>query len=412
MDDLDAIRPEMSVMSEKKTKQKAVAALESALIQRVRFTDGISRIDLAREMSLAPSTIGLYVDRLISNGILREGQKSQCDAGRPPTTLELNPQVGEFVGVDFEARQLSAVAIDFSQEFLNRRQEKIHSSDSAETVVEKIVQGIAGVTGQGRRLLGIGVGVPGTVDNRRGIAMHYEFIRGWREIPLADELSQKFGVPVYLENNIRAMALAERWFGRARDVEDFVCLGIRTGIGAGVVIDGKLHRGIGNMAGEIGGWPCPPLDNEVGYVPSDTLEHKASVRSILEQLTAAIRGGAKSSLNVGTNRTVTLDDMLRAARFDDPLVTKVLGQTAAYVARTICQLNLLLNPQQIIIAGPLSELDRTFLQPIRDMVEQLTPRLHGRVPRIVASQIGEFGGALGAAALALNHWKPTHADNV
>jgi N-acetylglucosamine repressor len=394
-------------MSANKTKQNAVAALTSALIQRVRLADGVSRIDLAREMGLAPSTIGQYVDRLIGDGVLREGKKCQCTAGRPPTILELNPHVGQFVGVDFEARQVSATAIDFSQESLHRCTEKIQAADSADNVVEKIKAIISDVAGRGRRLLGIGVGVPGTVDNRRGIAVHYEFIRGWREIPLGDQLSRKFGVPVYLENNIRAMALAERWFGRARHVQNFVCLGVRSGIGAGVVIDGKLHRGLGNMAGEIGSWPCPSTNHGSDNSPSDTLEHKASVRAILQQLTDAARGGAKTSLKVHASRMVTIEEMLRAARGGDPLVAKILHQTAEYIGRTICQINLLLNPEQIIIAGPLAELDDGFLMPIRDVVERLTPRLHGRVPRIEASQIGEFGGALGAAALAVHHWSPT-----
>jgi predicted NBD/HSP70 family sugar kinase len=394
-------------MSDIKTKQRAVADVTSALIQRVRLANGVSRIDLAREMGLAPSTIGQYVDRLIGDGVLREGKKCQCSAGRPPTILELNPHVGRFVGVDFEARQVSATAIDFSQESLRRCKEKIQATDSADDVIEKIMRAVSDVAGRGPRLLGIGVGVPGTVDNRRGVAVDYEFIRGWREIPLVDQLSRRFNAPIYLENNIRAMALAEHWFGRARHVQNFVCIGIRSGIGAGVVIDGKLHRGLANMAGEIGGWPCPPIDRETDDSPSGTLEQKGSVRAILQRLTDEARTGTKTSLKVNGTRAVTIEEVLRAARRSDPLVTKVLNQTAAYLGRTICQINLLLNPELIIIAGPLAELEDAFLKPIRDLVEQLTPKLHGRVPRIEASQIGEFGGAMGAAALALHHWTPT-----
>jgi N-acetylglucosamine repressor len=400
-------RRETYVMSEVKTKQKAVAALESALIQRVRFTEGVSRIELAREMSLAPSTIGSYVDRLIADGVLREGEKDRSSTGRPPTFLELNPHVGEFVGIDFEARQLSAASIDFSQDLLRQQRERIQISDSAADVISKIKRTISNITGREHPLLGIGVGVPGTVDNRRGIAVHYEFIRGWRDIPLADQLAQEFGVPVYLENNIRAMAVAERWFGGARGIENFVCLGIRSGIGTGVIIDGKLHRGSVNMAGEIGGWPCPPSGDEHHNTPYVTLEHKASVRAILRQLTEAVRQGATTSLKTPTaNQSVSFESMLRAARNDDPLVTKVLNQAAAFIGRTICQVNLLLNPELIVIAGPLAELDRAFLQPVRETVERFTPRLHGRVPRIIASEVGEFGGALGAAALAVHHWSP------
>src|SRR6478735_1526846 len=142
-------------MSVGKTKQKAIAAMASALIQRVRLADGVSRIELAREMGLAPSTIGQYVDRLIGDGVLREGKKCECSAGRPPTILELNPHVGQFVGVDIEARQVSAAAIDFSQETLHRCKEKLHASDSAEIVVEKIKALISNVGGQEQRLLGI-----------------------------------------------------------------------------------------------------------------------------------------------------------------------------------------------------------------------------------------------------------------
>ncbi len=214
---------------------------------------------------------------------------------------------------------------------------------------------------------------------------------------------------MYLENNIRAIALAERWFGRARHVENFVCLGVRSGIGAGVVIDGRLHRGCGNMAGEIGGWPCPPTDDEADDSPTDTLEHKASVRAILQQLTQAARNGAKTSLKVRDDRTVSIEEVLDAARRGDPLVVKVLRRMAGYLGRTICQINLLLEPEQIIIVGPLAELEEAFLKPIREVVERLTPQLHGQVPRIEASQIGDYGGALGAAALAVHHWRPSRA---
>ena len=161
------------------------------------------------------------------------------------------------------------------------------------------------------------------------------------------------------------------------------------------------------MAGEVGGWPCPAADHEPDNSQAGTLEHKASVRAILQQLTEEARSGVKTSLKVHANRMVTIEDLLRAARSGDPLVVKVLHQAAEYLGRTICQINLLLNPEQIIIAGPLTELDEAFLTPIRAVVDRLTPQLHGRVPRIEASQTGEFGGALGAAALAMHHWSPT-----
>ena len=160
------------------------------------------------------------------------------------------------------------------------------------------------------------------------------------------------------------------------------------------------------MAGEIGGWPCRRTDDKSKTLAFDTLEHKSSVRAILQQLTSAARNGATTSLKVNGDRAVSIEEMIRAARADDPLVASVLKQAAEYLGRTICQINLLLNPEQFIIAGPLARLEDGFLKPTREVVERLTPRLHGRVPQIEASQFDEFGGALGAATLALHNWSP------
>jgi N-acetylglucosamine repressor len=393
-----------------KTKPSVVSALESTLISHLRFREGLSRVELARAMDVAPSTVGLYVDRLIENGFVREGRKLRGQAGRPSITLELNPKAGQFVGVDFEARQISATAVDFSQQTLERRQITIRAGENAESVVSKIKDAVEEVAVGRRPLLGIGVAVPGTVDGKRGVALHYEFIRDWKNVPLVEKLAEHFHVPIHLENNIRAMALAERWFGQAIEVDNFVCLGIRSGIGAGVIVRGQLHRGINNLAGEIGGWYRPPAAG----APADsfcTLEQQASVSAILRQLTDAALAGRKTSLKTSAKQQLALTDVLVAAREGDALVREVLLGAGRVLGQTISQLNLLLNPEQIVIAGPLAQLGNIFLDPIREVVASLTPPLHAQPPRIVASQLGEFGGALGAAAMAVNQWKPSRASS-
>jgi glucokinase len=215
--------------------------------------------------------------------------------------------------------------------------------------------------------------------------------------------------------------LAEQWFGEGRCVDHFVCLGIRSGIGAGVIVDGRLHRGHDDLAGEIGGWPCetgignremsegralPGPTAKQRTVEVLTLEQVASVRAILAALTDAVRAGATTSLVLKRNQ-VTLEEMLRAANDSDPLVLQVIDRAARAVGRVIDQLGLLLNPQKVIVAGPLAELSEAFLQPVTETVDHLATPLHAKPPRIVASRFGAFGGALGAAALAVHQWKPT-----
>ncbi|MCC9606171.1 ROK family protein [Blastopirellula sp. JC732] len=386
-----------------KTKQRAIAEAESELIRLVRQTESVSRVELARQLSLAPSTVGLYVDRLVGEGFLQEGRKATSSSGRPPTILELNPEAGHFIGVDFEASQIAITSVDFSQQVLQQEVVRILASDSAARVVEKIEAGIRSIN-HGSRLLGIGVGVPGVVDHQLGEAVHYQHIAGWQHIPLVEHFTQLFDVPVYIENNIRAMALAEQWFGSARGVSDFVCLGIRSGIGAGVVIDGRLHTGRNGLAGEIGNWPCErPEKGARELVP---LERIASVRAILDQLAKRITGGAKTTLTLKRNR-VDLEDMVAAAENHEPLTLEVLESAAGVVGRVIAQISLLLNPEKVIVAGPLAKLTDAFLEPIRQVVYPLSNTKHARAPQIVASEFGMHGGALGAAALAVHQWKPS-----
>ena len=386
-----------------RTKQRATAEAEAELIRVVRQQQAVSRVELARRLGVAPSTVGLYVDRFVSEGILLEGAKVAAGAGRPRTILELNPDAGHFIGVDFEASQIAIVAVDFSQQVQQREEIRILASDSAPQVVEKIEQGIDAID-LPHPLLGIGIGVPGVVDHELGIATHYHHIPRWQNVPLVEHFTELYDVPVYLENNIRAMALAEQWFGSAIGVRDFVCLGIRSGIGAGVVIDGRLHTGQDGLAGEIGNWPCfEPGDASGELIP---LERIASVRAILDRLTTQISAGAKSTLMLKRNKVV-LEDMLAAAQQGDALVVEVLRLAAEAVGRVIAPVSLLLNPQQVIVAGPLAQLTDAFLAPLREVVEPLSSTRHAKAPRIVASQFGTHGGALGAAALAVHRWQPS-----
>jgi len=384
-----------------KTKQKVTTALEAALVEHLRLSGGVSRVELARAMDIAPSTAGLYIDRLIESGFVREGRKSMRSSGRPPVILELNPLAGQFIGVDFEASQLSAIAVDFSQNTLKRHQIAISAGDNAKSVVKKIKAAIKQVASSSQTLLGIGVAAPGSVEPTRGIAIHYEFIRDWKNIPLRDDLAADFDAPISLENNARAVAMAERLFGQSTDVDNFVCLGVRSGIGAGVFLQGRLHVGPDSLAGEIGGWPC--FDHLTGEIT--TLERFASVQAILRKANERLQ--AKKAGRVKADG-IDVEELISRAQDDDAVINGVLGETAQLLGQAISQINLLLNPEKVIIAGPLARLGAKYLDPIRKTVLSYTPELHAHAPSIVASQLGEYGAAIGAAAMAVKNWRPVH----
>lgn len=394
--------------------QKA-ASLESEILRQIRAHPGISRVDLARKLQVAPSTAGNYAGSLIAEGFLIEDpDKMDFEMGRPPTALRLNPQGGQFIGVDFEARNIMAMAVDFADRPLRQAHKNIEQSDSVQSVIEKIEQAIEEVLPANRaRLLAIGVGVPGLVNPDKGIAVQYKYISGWQNVPLADPLSERFGVPVYLENNARSMALAELWFGQGRGLQDWLCIGIRSGIGAGIVAGGHLQTGANYRAGEIGRWLCPKLAGSASVfaVPASPstermeLQEVASVRAIVAALERARKAGKRTLLSAHPGPLV-FADVLDAARQEDFLTRQIIQLAAEQLGWAVGELSFMLNPSQVILAGPLTLLGEIILNPLRECAQDVLRESEADVPRIGNSTMGDYSGALGAAALAVGQWKP------
>jgi N-acetylglucosamine repressor len=391
-----------------KIKHELIAGQEAELLQLIRAREGLSRIDLARTLRLAPSTIGIYVDHLVSEGFIFEGKKIEREFGRPPTILALNPQGGRFIGIDFEARNIMAVAVDFSQRPLKQIHETIAAGDSVEQILRKIEDTIeAALSGDDRRVLGIGVGVPGTIDPVKGVASNYKHIKGWHNVPLVARLSERFHVPVFLENNIRTMALAELWFGQGRGARNFICLGVRSGIAAGIIVDGQIYRGANNRAGEIREWPCTPaLNGELpaASIPFATLEETASFQAIRERLAHQERRGEALQNTRGSDAVLAY--LLAAVQEGDKEIIGMLEGMAETLALVVTQLNAALNPEKFILAGVFTALGNFFLERLQHYLQRFTP---APPPRVVNSELGDFNGALGAAALAVHQWKPIEA---
>jgi glucokinase len=398
-----------------KFSMQQMASVESEILKQVRAHPGISRVSLARKLQIAPSTVGNYTARLITEGfIIEDPDKLDFEMGRPPTALRLNPDGGQFIGVDFEARNIMAMAVDFSDRPLKQAHKDIEQSDSVQAIIEKIEQAIEQVLPDSQsRLLAIGVGVPGLVNPSKGIAVHYKYISDWQNVVLAAPLAKKFGVPVYLENNARSMALAELWFGQGRGQRDWLCIGIRSGIGAGIVASGQLQRGANNRAGEIGRWVCPKLPkagaffSNNGEVPGKKMELQevASVRAILGALERARQAGKKTLLS-RREGPLNFADVLDAAKQRDHLTLEIIGVAAETLSWAVSELSFVLNPSRVILAGPLTLLGETMLQPLREGAQELLQESGADVPAIVNSTMGEYSGALGAAALAVHEWKP------
>jgi N-acetylglucosamine repressor len=383
-----------------KIKQEMIAGQHADLLRHIRAREGLSRVELARTLNLAPSTVGIYVDYLFEEGFLFEGKPAEREFGRPPTILGLNPRGGRFIGVDFEARNVMAVAVDFSQRPLKQFHDTLSGAEPVENILRKIEHAIDTVSaGDDRKVLGIGIGVPGVIDPVKGIGLSYKHIKGWENVPLVSRLSERFGVPVFVENTIRTMALAELWFGQGRGLRNFICLGMRSGLGAGIIIDGQVYHGADNRAGEIGDWPCVlEGPNATAGSPSPTfftrLEDIASFQWLRRQLALAAK----------VETEMPIEALVQAATAGDKVVLAFLDQVARAFGPVLNQLNCAFNPERIILAGAITAFGDLFQQRLEHSLRAFAPP--AGPPQVVHSHLGPFNGAIGAAALAVHEWKP------
>ena len=363
-----------------------------AAVLQVRSGRATSRTTLAKALGISPSTTGLYVDHLIAEKYLNESGLNQGPMGRPRRILSTQAGAGWFAGVEFNAHRIQAVGVDFSGSLKETVELLLPAEVMADQVTKAILSCVAKLaeTMQGP-LLSVGLGVPGLVDVQAGVGLYYAFIPDWKQVPLVEMIGSRLKVPVILQNNLRAIALAERWFGIGHGLNDYVILGPRSGFGIAMVQDGRVVEGSHHAAGEVGRWPWPLMG---GAGEGKELHHALSAPETWRRL-SGVDGRAK------------LPEDLRAglAAFADSTGPEWEAVCADY-ARVIGLLQMIIDTGVFILHGPLTILGERFCQSITDGACALMPALRDGGLKVVPSALGDNAGALGAASQAMEAWAP------
>jgi predicted NBD/HSP70 family sugar kinase len=358
-------------------------------IANVRSQRATSRRNLADVMRLSPTTAGFYVDHLIELGYLRESGLEQGLKGRPKRCLSTVAEAGWFAGIEFNAERVQGVRVDFSGRLAFGGMRPLPEDADTKMVMTEIKELIKMLNRRASGpLLGIGLGAPGVVDPKRGIGVYYTFVHDWREIPVQAELNKRFKVPVTLENNLRAIALAERWFGGAKELSDYLILGPRSGFGIAIVSDGKVLGGARNAAGEVGLWPWP------GRSSHTQLHDHLSSPSVWRRLKGA------------SSQTRLPADLRAALTVYEHSTSEAWHKVVLDYAQVLASLQLLLDTTTCFLHGPLNALGDRFCHAIGTAMVQMAPSLQNQPLALIPSKLGDDAGALGAASLAMEAWSP------
>jgi glucokinase len=253
------------------------------------------------------------------------------------------------------------------------------------------------------QIKGIGVGSPGPVDPGTGVVLFAPNLQ-WNNVPVATELEARLHAPVSVDNDVRVAVLAEHTAGAGKGVRNMVGIWPGTGVGGGLVLDGRIYTGARNLAGEIGHITVKAGGPKCGCGGRGHLEALASRTAIVRDLAKAVKRGEKTALTkiVGKNvSTATSGDLAEAWTTGDKLVTKALDRAAGYIAVAIASVANLLNTELIVLGGGVIEaLGEPYVEEIRRKVVGLPLATSVEGVRIVKSALGDDAGITGAGILA------------
>ncbi|NNC11748.1 ROK family transcriptional regulator [Planctomonas sp. JC2975] len=390
------------------TNLPAVGGYNQAVVMDAvrRSADGVSRVEVATSTGLSAQTVTNVVRRLIDDGLIVEDGTRATGVGKPRTILRLQPRGRLALGVHLDPSVITVVLLDLAGSVVAHRTIPTPLSATAPKTLQRIVRAAstllttAGI--EPSRIIGLGIAAPGPVDVDTGVVLDPPLLPGWRNVPVRDELAERLGLPVLLEKDVTAAAVAELWMDTDGQRNNMLFFYYGTGVGAGIVVHGEVVRGSSNNAGDIGNMVVGGQPGDPGHRRwrlGDAVLPRFLVADAIER--GILDGDARSMTTAEVRAAFT---RLADARTSDERAASLLRAVAEDTAVSLVTLVNALDVDHVVFGGP-------FFAPLRDYLLATVPPLVNGSPIMVMphpitfteSAIGEDVTAIGAACLVLDH---------
>jgi predicted NBD/HSP70 family sugar kinase len=382
------------------------------VIDALRARGTASRAEIARQTGLSRSTVSSLVGELQDAGLVIEstrtgdvgpGSQPQQSQGRPPVLLTLDRRAGAVVGIDFGHDDVHVAVADLSRTVLSERVSDVdvdHAGLGALDLAAALVQDALDEADVPReRVLAAAMGVSGPVDHEHDLVHRSAILPSWSGIRPGAEMTQRLGVPVFVENDANLGALAEVTMGAATGTANAIYLMIAAGIGAGIIVGGQVLHGAGGTAGEIG----HVLVDENGPIC------RCGNRGCLETLVA---GPAIVDLLRPTHGAdLTLDGVMDLLAADEPGARRAIEDAGRAVGRVLASLVNVLNPEAIVLGGELAAAGDALLHPVRTAIARHAIQPAVQDVRVMRSALGDRAEVLGALILAAQRADAPHLSS-
>ncbi len=388
----------------KATRQQTRTHNKQLVLRTIYQVGEISRADIARATHLTRTTVSHIVAELIKDSLVAETGRGPSEGGKPPVLLTIPSDARFVIGIDLADSEFRGGVIDMYGRFLQRVSVPVGSLNGTEAL-DLVYDVIGELLGKaGGPILGIGVGTPGLVDARRGMVTKAVNL-DWQNLALGDLIETRFGLPVYVGNDSQLAAQGEFMFGRSQGLQNLIVVKVGRGIGAGIVLNGRLYYGDGSAAGEIG--HVQAAENGIRCLCGHygCLETVASTRAIVMQAQAFARKNPTAAINtlVASPDDITMDVVLQAIQSGDDELDHLVTGAGYYLGIAIAHLIGAFNIEQIIIAGSMARVGQPLLDAINRTIvprslSQLVSQTH-----VELSDLGQDIVILGSASLVLSN---------
>jgi glucokinase len=381
---------------------------EFLVLDFVRARGETSRPEIADELGLSASSISRIIRRLIVGGLVTEGSRTST-GGRPRTAIAFNSRAGCVLGVDLGGSTCHGAVADLAGTIVDEVvRPTARDGGPYPTLVGVIDELVAIATMNGLPVAAIAVGAPAIIDADTGVATGGPNV-DWHGFPLVAELGRHVNAPLIVQNDVRLAALAHAWRGDGRRCSDFAVLSIGTGIGAAIVVDGRLARGRHNAAGEVGYLVL--ARDQLGQQADERVDQRAaaalggferlaagpSIAASAAERFAAERFAADGSGRLPEASALTTAGVFAAAAGGDPIALAIIDEVVDHVAMAIVAIGAIADPEIVILEGSVGRALGPFLKRLTERVASQLPA----PPRVVASGLGSNATVVGAVAAAL-----------
>lgn len=376
----------------------------SSVLTHLRQNAPISRAALAEITGLNRATITRLVRELIEHGFVRETGIQSVRAGRPSILLQLDPDAGCIIGAEIEVKFGSIILTDLAARILWRQEVDFGDSDDQNEILDCIAELVrracakAGETN--RHVLGLGISLPGLVDVSSGVLLFAPNMR-WSDVPVKRWLENEFSIPIYVDNKANMAALAESYFGSARDSDYVLYINITAGVGAGIVLNQRILPGASGLAGEVGHMTIDPNGPRCNCGSSGCWETYVSALAVFRRVREAILAGQESQLTAvvqdGFER-ITIPLLVEAARNGDPVALDAFEETGYYLGIGLANLINTFNPQKVVLGGYVTQAYEFLFPVIQRTVEERALRWPREATQMVVATYLNDASLMGSVA--------------